>query len=309
MLRQSKKQVLLPAKPVFNIDIVLFVKLKILKTKQMKKLIFLALVAITFFGFIACNKQNPEPSFHNYLQEDPSSLNKSTDLVNPYTYVGQLHNSSLYEIGQQTDTSTFTIQQACNIAKLHLDATATSQTITNSLVSDIATDLENVNLLNSMDVVANLHASNKLDKEVRDAYEEIYQSVIGAEKQTLSTETELFDYLTNNLTNLEQSFITRTFQSEQNRMLVLGAVSTAINSTAFWRDANTNAHHPYHAVMNKLKKKPCRFWCWVGRIGQVVMGDAVGAVLGAVRGGTGGAIVGGAAASGAVVIGLVTVTP
>ncbi len=232
-------------------------------------------VLLVLLAVIACQEQDVQ-DFKSLSEE--ANLKSST--TNPYNYVGVYHNSSLTAIGAPSGSFSFT--DAANSSRIHILSVNPTATTSTSIVTQIAQKVDNLNgLENCLEVINNLYNNAEIDLEARNAYIEIYDAVMSAEQGNFNTIEEGFDFVTNMLVKLEQTFLARTFTFSTNREIALSSIATAIKSTDYWRDAYSNPNNPFHnTVLGWNTEKRGGFWKIFGKILSVVVGDAVGAVIG-----------------------------
>jgi hypothetical protein len=247
------------------------------------------LIVIFIGTLVSCDKD--ATSSQNSLELSASASISST---NPYAYVGEAHNDQL----------DFYID--------HLELIQTESDLINvtSLYSDLnGLSAEVDSVINASKYYFQVHGSGLLSNFLNDAIQNFSISQVAFDKLNMvsgvidqsiiniydslpenPTQEEVSDWykaLDNDLQAIELSCMNTTFQSNDEKKLVLSTIAVTRSSLSYWVKVATDINHPYHQYLLSLSgsfKTTGFIRKLLEAVAVVVLCDALGALTGAVFG-------------------------
>lgn len=208
----------------------------------MKKKLFL-LVAISSVVFTSCQKEAVNP---NKPANTPqaSALKSQNSSLNPYDFVGDIHNSILDGISQLPTFPNETAEQDYNIAVAEAEKNFPGEKV-QSLQATQA----------SLALIAGLTFDEVIDKLYNDGLMSSKQrtlfKVIGVNVETSGEDANL---LNSRLIAFENSLFHRNDITDEEKAPLFGVVAILKSSSMYWSNAKDDVNNPWHDLGGSLRK-------------------------------------------------------
>ncbi|GAP43973.1 hypothetical protein TBC1_112132 [Lentimicrobium saccharophilum] len=245
----------------------------------MKKIVYsIATLFVTFILFSGCNNE--------VVQDDLPNGNIKQS-VNPYEYIGELHNEMLLEWADYNNG---------------VDSGMFDSTKIESIVEWVSTKVDPVDGINpyeylnfsyemySEDFTLTEFATDLFNNDEVSAIAKNY--LIELEEIVLSSGSDISLFLDEII--VYETKVGNIDLTAKEHLILLSAASIARNSLSFWYEANNNPSHPYHVLFANSRK--INIWWKIGIV------DICGGVMGGLWGGPWGIVIGAGICSGLVVL-------
>jgi hypothetical protein len=210
----------------------------------MKKLILILTVATTV-GFYSCKKETMNPT--NLAINSSSPKNRSQVVsVNPYEYIGKLHNNVLDNISKLSSFPNESFQA---------DYNATISLVSKEGSKDKMPNIERIQ--SSMNGVDGLTFAQVIDKYYNNGLINFKQKtllqVIDVHVQTSGEDADL---LQQRLTSFENSLINRNDLTDEMKTPLFGVTTVLKNSSLYWTNAKNDTSNPWNTVGTGGERRP-----------------------------------------------------
>ena len=205
----------------------------------MKKLTLVSGLIVLFAGILiyGCKKESLDPG-----TQPGSSINiTSSTISSSYSWVGELHNKCLEEIGELNDFPDVTAQQVDSTIKVTIENSPhVVDSLNSSAMADARDDLDYVWSTPYNTIINDLEDSGYVENDVAEKLV-VIRSIV----ESSSSLNNAIDSLKSFEVDIENASV---FTEDEKTGIILASI-TARYSMNFWNDAHSNPENNWYAVV------------------------------------------------------------
>lgn len=207
----------------------------------MKIFLFTCIFCTLLFG---CKKSNQE-DFAVLQNANLNHGNYRNSIINPYDSIGIIHNQVLIAVGLMQDFPFTSQEDMGNYILTYMDSLG---------IDDPEHDLSYYNsIYDDIDKYKNLsELSNQLLDESKINESQLFY--LEELNTIIISNIDDNELLNSNINDLETNLLENSNMTDDDKLVIWGALSTARYSANFWYDALTNRENPWHVTYPNSNK-------------------------------------------------------